>query len=94
MTSHESRFFRLLDKHAKSEYRCSLTEMRLGDGRDVYILCFRPLATGRAREERRLYCYREVGAREAMKSAHAKLLSIEIVDDMKKGLLGLYESAQ
>jgi hypothetical protein len=36
----------------------------------------------------------EVGAREAMKSAHAKLLSIEIVDDMKKGLLGLYESAQ
>ena len=36
----------------------------------------------------------EVGAREAMKSAHTKLLSIEIVDDMKKGLLGLYESAQ
>jgi hypothetical protein len=94
MTSLESRFFRLLDKHARSEYQCSLTEMWLRDDRDECMLCFRPLATGQSREKRRLCCYMEVAVREAMKSAHAKLLSIEIVDDMKKGLSGLYESAQ
>ncbi len=92
MTSLESRFFRLLDKHAKSEYQCCLTEMWLRDDRDEYMLCFRPLATGQALEKRRLCCYMEVGVREAMKSAHARLLSIEIVDDMKKGLSGSCES--
>jgi hypothetical protein len=69
MTSLESGFFRLLDSFAKSEYRCSLTEMWLRDERSEYVLCFRPVATGASPEKQQLCCCIEVDAREAMKSA-------------------------
>jgi len=94
MTSLESRFFRLLDGFAKSEYRCSLAEMWLRDERNEYVLCFRPLGASHSPEKQHICCYIEVGAREAMKSAREKLLTTEIVDDMKKSLSGLWDSAQ
>ena len=94
MTSLESRFFRLLDSFAKSEYRCSLTEMWLRDEENEYVLCFRPLAAGASAKKKQLCRYIEVDAREAMKSAREKLLTTEIVDDMKKSLSGLWDSAQ
>ncbi len=68
--------------------------MSLRDERNEYVLCFRPIAAGASPEKQQLCRYIEVDAREAMKSAHEKLLTPEIVDDMKKSLSGLWDSAQ
>jgi len=42
----------------------------------------------------RLCCYVEVAIGEAIKSARAKVLTAEIIDDMKNALSGLWEKAQ
>jgi hypothetical protein len=68
--------------------------MWLRDERNEYVLCFRPLATGASPEKQHICCYIEVDAREAMKSAREKLLTAEIIDNMKKALSGLWSSAQ
>jgi len=68
--------------------------MWLRDERNEYVLCFRPLGASHSPEKQHICCYIEVGAREAMKSAREKLLTTEIVDDMKKSLSGLWDSAQ
>ena len=68
--------------------------MWLRDEENEYVLCFRPLAAGASAKKKQLCRYIEVDAREAMKSAREKLLTTEIVDDMKKSLSGLWDSAQ
>ncbi|MGO9590008.1 MAG: hypothetical protein ACLP3K_08205 [Candidatus Acidiferrales bacterium] len=68
--------------------------MWLRDDKDEYVLCFRPLAAAASPEKQQICRYIEVDAREAMKSAHEKLLTPEIIDDMKKVLSGLWDSAQ
>jgi len=68
--------------------------MWLRDERNEYVLCFRPLGASPSPEKQHICRYIEVDAREAMKSAHEKLLTTEIIDDMKKSLPGLWASAQ
>jgi len=68
--------------------------MFAGQEREEYIVCFRPITTGRSPEKMRLCCYVEVAIGEAIKSARAKVLTAEIIDDMKNALSGLWEKAQ
>jgi hypothetical protein len=45
MTKYESKFFRLVDKRARLLHGCFLAEFFPVIDKDIYCLCFRPLAT-------------------------------------------------
>jgi hypothetical protein len=68
--------------------------MWLRDESDDYVLCFRPLGASTSPEKQWPCRYIEVDAQEAMQSAHEKLLTPEIIDDMKEALSDLWDSAQ
>jgi hypothetical protein len=82
----ELRFFKLLDSYARSEHRCLLTEMFLNDDESEYVLCFRPLLRRESPEQPYSCCYLRIAVKEAMDSAHAKLLTQEIADELRERL--------
>jgi hypothetical protein len=86
MNPFESRFFTLLDSYARSEHRCRLTEMFLHDDESEYVLCFRPQTWNEDPEKRTACCYLRIAVKEAMESAHAKLLTQAIADEMRERL--------
>jgi hypothetical protein len=86
MNPFESRFFKLLDSYARSEHRCLFTEMFLNDDGSEYVLCFRPLIRHEGPQTPSSCCYLRIAVKEAMDSAHAKLLTQAIVDELRDRL--------
>jgi hypothetical protein len=84
MNSFASRFFKLLDSFARSKYRCRLTEMFLNGDESEYVLCFRPLIRHERPETPSSCCYLGIAVKEAMESAHSKLLTQAIAEEMRE----------
>jgi len=80
MTPEETRCFKLLDRYARSRYRCFVAEMFLNDDETHYVVCFRP--TGRDKHLPNQYAcrYVEIQVEDVRAAARKRMLTDSIAE--------------